>query len=70
MRVRIRFAILKSLVPGAWIPYKNDHVWVEFKYGRLLKFCYYYGLLTHQSRFCEGANDVCIDFGGKYAQFG
>lgn len=47
-----------------------DYDWGEFKYKRLPKFCYYCGKLTLQSRLCNVANNVCIGFVEKYAQFG
>lgn len=34
-----------------------------------LPFFYYCGKISHQIRFCEFANDACIDFWGKYASY-
>lgn len=68
--MHVKFTISKPLVLWAWIPYGNEYVLVKFKYERLPKFYYYYGLITHHSIFCEVVSDVYLAFGGKYAHFG
>lgn len=60
VRTRVKFDISKSIIPIAWIPYQFVYVWVEFMYKRLSKFYYYCTKLTHQSKFCEAADDSSI----------
>lgn len=43
---------------------------MEVKYERLPQFCCGYGVITHETRLCEFAKGMCIDFGWKNGLFG
>lgn len=45
-------------------------MWVEYKFERLPNFCFYCGNLSHEIKFCSDAKEMCVGFGGKYANFG
>lgn len=65
----MRFDLSRVLVPRAWILYNSTHMWIQFKYEHLLIFCYYCGLITHQSKFCTNSNDICINYESRYALY-
>lgn len=68
--MRVVFDLNHSLVSGAWIPFRQTKVPVEFKFELLPYFCFYCGKLSHESKFCNEAKDMCLGFGVKYVSFG
>lgn len=70
VRVRIMLDLARALTLGPWIPFRGTNVWVEYKFERLPNFSFLYGVLTHEIRYCSEAKEMCVAFGGNYANFG
>lgn len=68
--MRVIFYLNHSLLPRAWIHFRQEKVWEEFKFERSPYSCLYCGKLTRESRFCNEAKDMCLGFEGKLVSFG
>lgn len=65
VKARVSFQLSSSLILGVWIPFKNELVWIEFKYERFPHFCYGCCKITHETKFCSFAKEMCTGFGRK-----
>ena len=58
LRIRVLFDITKPLKRGAKVRLGSggEIRWVDFKYEKLMEFCYVRGLIGHIARECVGAD--------------
>lgn len=69
VRVRSMFKLKNSLIPRIRISFKNNLVWIEIKYERSPHICYGCGKISHGTKYCEIAREICIGFGDKNDMF-
>lgn len=65
-RLLIEIELDTPLLRGTKLMLEDELVWVEFKYEKLLVFCYYCGKIGHQERSCERKVDDAR--GGKVVE--
>lgn len=59
MQVRVLLDVRKPLVKA--VPIKkpgNEWAWVQLKYERVPAFCYFYGNLGHNDKFCNSLYEI------------
>lgn len=53
LKILVEMDLMKPLVRGTKVKYKNCETWIQFRYEQLLAFCYYCGCIGHNERICE-----------------
>lgn len=68
VRIKMELNLKKPLVLGVKIPLSAGRasprvVWIDFRYEKLLIFCYYCGLITHDAKAYLSGSGFIVGFG-------
>lgn len=62
--------LTKPLVKGTKLRYKQNEIWIQFRYEQLPLFCYYCGCIGHTERMYIKRKDVLNQQGVKENEYG
>lgn len=70
LKILVEMDLMKPLVRGTKVKYKNCETWIQFRYEQFPVFCYYCGCIGHNERIYEKRKEDLQHGTLKEDQFG